>query len=440
MKNLSARELWETALGELQIQVSRPNYRTWFEKTEGSSLQDNHLIVSVPNTFVAEYLDKSQRALIEKTLMGITSSADIRVSFQVNGHLEVPSHRKSPLTPAPSNLNPNYVFRNFVVGNNNRIAFEAAREVAAHAGQSFNPLFIHGGVGLGKTHLLHAIGHEAIANRMLVCCLSAEQFTNEFITAVRERRMDDFRARYRQVDMLLIDDISFISGKEQTEECFFHTFNDLHNADKQIVITSNQAPNEIPLVEERLRSRLQWGLVADIQPPDFETRLAVLKAKAEQKGASLAPDILELIAQQIKNNIRELEGSLNRVIAYARLLRASPTLTMAQEALKNMGSTGGEKTQLPSPSFLLQAVADSFHLTPEDLKGSRRDKEAVLARRVAMYLLRQETTYSITQIAQELGGRDPSSVTHACKKLAAELEGNQHLRRVLQDIQKKLKS
>ena len=416
------------------------NYRTWFEKTEGASLQDNHLVVSVPNTFVSEYLDKSQRSLVEKTLMGITASPDIRVSFQVNGRLESPSPgEKLSITPAPSNLNPNYVFRNFVVGNNNRIAFEAAREVAAHAGQSFNPLFIHGGVGLGKTHLLHAIGHEALANRMLVSCVSAEQFTNEFITSVRERRMDDFRARYRHADMLLIDDISFISGKEQTEECFFHTFNDLHNADKQIVITSNQSPKEIPLAEERLRSRLEWGLVADIQPPDFETRLAVLKAKAEQKGASLAPDILELIAQQIKQNIRELEGSLNRVIAYARLLRASPTLAMAEEALKNMGSPKPERSQ-SSPSFLLQAVADSFQLTPDDLIGSRRDKEAVLARRVAMYLLRQETNYSVTQIAQELGGRDPSSVTHACKKLVGEIEGNHYLQRVLQDIQKKLKS
>ena len=444
MNTRTAPDIWEAALGELQLQVSKPNYRTWLEKTAGLSYQDNLLVVSVPNTFVAEYLDRSQRSLIEKTLIGILGSTDVRVAFQVNGHYPTANGvNNGKFLPAPPNrpgLNPGYVFESFVVGDTNRIAYEAAREVAANPGKSFNPLFIYGGVGLGKTHLLHAVGHAALSRNMQVVCVSAEQFTNDFVSSVRERRMEEFRTRYRKLDVLLIDDISFLSGKEQTEECFFHTFNELHNAARQIVITSNQPPKAMLLTEERLRSRLEWGLVVDVKMPDLPTRLAILQAKVRQKGADVSVDVLELLAEQAKHNIRELEGSLNRIIAYAKLLRASPTREMAELALDSISAKEPASIEAGAPTLLLQAVAETFRLTIDDLKGPRRDREAALARRVAMYLLRQETGISVTQIGEEMGGRDVSAVTHACKKLASELETNNFLKRKIEDIEKRLNS
>jgi len=441
MNTRTALDIWETALGEIQLQVSKPNYRTWFEKTVGLSYQDHLLVVSVPNTFVAEYLDHSQRSLIEKTLIGVLGSSEVRVTFQVNG-LHQTANGYGKFLPAISHhpgLNPGYVFDSFVVGETNRIAYEAARDVAANPGKSFNPLFIYGGVGLGKTHLLHAIGHTVLSRNMQVTCVSAEQFTNDFVSSVRERRTEEFRAHYRNLDILLIDDISFLSGKEQTEECFFHTFNELHNSARQIVVTSNQPPSALLLTEERLRSRLEWGLVVDVKPPDLPTRLAILQAKARQKGADVSTDVLELLAEQAKQNIRELEGSLNRIVAYAKLLRASPTREMAELALTSVAREP-PAVEAGTPALLLQAVAESFHLTVDDLKSPRRDREAALARRVAMYFLRRETGISITQIGEELGGRDVSAVTHAVKKLTTELETNNFLKRRLADIEKRLSS
>ena len=443
MDNRTARDIWEATLGELQLQVSPPNYRTWFEKTVGLNYQDNLLAVSVPNTFVAEYLDRNQRSLIEKTLIGILNSTEVRVTFQVNGRCATPNSITGKFLPAPLNrpaLNSGYVFETFVVGDTNRIAYESAREVAAKPGKSFNPLFIFGGVGLGKTHLLHAIGHAALSRNMQVACVSAEQFTNDFVSSVRERRTEEFRTRYRSLDVLLIDDISFLSGKEQTEECFFHTFNELHNAARQIVITSNQPPKAMLLTEERLRSRLEWGLVVAVKPPDLPTRLAILQAKASQKGSPISADVLELLAEQAKQNIRELEGSLNRIIAYAKLLHASPTREMAELALESISAKEPASIEAGAPTLLLQTVAETFRLTIDDLKGPRRDRETALARRVAMYLLRQETGISVTQIGEELGGRDVSAVTHACKKVVGELETNNFLKRKIDEIEKKLTS
>jgi len=446
METRTAREIWEASLGELQIQVSKPNYRTWLEKTEGINYQDNHLVVSVPNTFVAEYLDRNQRSLIEKTLIGITGAPEIKVSFQVNGHRPMylsASPNETKYLPMPLNrpsLNPNYLFASFVVGECNRIAYEAAKEVAANPGRTFNPLFICGGVGLGKTHLLHAIGHAALARNMQVNCVSAEQFTNEFVNSVRERKTEEFRNKYRTLEMLLVDDISFLSGKEQTEECFFHTFNDLHNAHHQIVVTSNEPPKALLLTEERLRSRFEWGLVVDIQPPDLPTRLAILQAKARQKGVEITLDVLELLALQAKQNIRELEGLLNRIIAYAKLLRAAPTRELAQLALENISHKELRNRETLTPARLLQAVADSFRIPLDDLKSPKRNKETALARRLAMYLLRQETGLSVAQVGEALGGRDASAVTHACRKVAGELESNTYLKRTIEDIQKRLNS
>ena len=440
MGTRTAKGIWEAALGELQIQVSKPNYRTWFQKTVGDGYQDNCFVVGVPSVFVAEYLDKNQRSLIEKALIGLTSP-DIKVTFRVNGkHHEPPdAHRDELNVPAftatyNNRLKPGYIFDSFIEGNGNRLARAAALAVAHNPGGSYNPLFIYGGVGLGKTHLLHAIGHVGLANRLKVICVSAEQFTNEFIAAIRERKNEEFRNKYRSVDVLLIDDIQFISGKEQTEESFFHTFNELHNGNRQIVITSDRPPKSMPRLEERLRSRFEWGLVVDIQPPKLETRLAILQAKAIQQAVDISSEVLEFIARQGQRNIRELEGSLNRVVAYAKLLGASLTVELAAQALEDVASKEPGSASI-TPRLLVETVASSFQLAPADLEGQKRDKETALARRVAMYIIRQETNCTLAQIGHELGSRDAAAVTNAYKRIAGDIDNNPYLRRKILDIQ-----
>ncbi|MFC2019948.1 chromosomal replication initiator protein DnaA [Chloroflexota bacterium] len=441
MGSRSPQEIWEAALGEIEVQISKPNYRTWFEKTAGLSYQDNKFVIGVPNTFIAEYLDKSQRSLIEKTLIGITHQG-AKVIFQVDTKCQESltsqgRREDSVRSPAPSlpKFNAKYTFDSFVVGDSNRLAQAAALGVAQTPGSNYNPLFIYGGPGLGKTHLLHAVGHTAMDRHLKVLYVSAEKFTNEFVTAIREKNTQEFRAKYRSVDMLLIDDIHFISGKEQTEESFFHTFNELHNANHQIVITSDTAPKAMPLIEERLRSRFEWGLIADIQPPDIETRLAILQAKVAQKQLEIAPEVLELIAQRVQKNVRELEGAINRVTAYANLIQSEPTPETAARALDDIAGKA-PLANLITP--ILEAVADSFKLASSDLLGRRRDKETALARQLAMYLIRQECHLSLAAIGQEMGGRDSSTVIHACKKISNDLSTNPYVQRKVRDSQQRL--
>ncbi len=444
MEVRTAQEIWETALGELQVQVSKPNYRTWLEKTAGLSYQDKQFTVGVPNTFVAEYLDKNQRSLIEKTLVGLTRQ-DIKVTFHVDGRqqnspISYAQRQDMPsVTPTvPPRFNPRYTFDSFIVGTGNRLAHAAALGVAENPGHSYNPLFIYGGVGLGKTHLLQAIGHMALASGLVVLYAPAEQFTNELTNAIRDRKTQEFRNKYRSVDVLLIDDIPFISGKEQTEENFFHTFNELHNANHQITITSDCPPKSISLLQERLRSRFEWGLIAEIQPPDLETRLAILQAKTQQIGINIASDVLELIALRAQQNIRELEGTLNRVIAFAKLIRATPTPELAAQALEDIATKEPERAYI-TPDQIIEAVANSFQLTPPDLKSQKR-KQATVARQVAIYLIKQETNCSLAQIGQELGGRDPSFVSRAYRKVVSEIDTSPYLRRKIRDIQQTIHS
>jgi chromosomal replication initiator protein len=431
----TAQEIWEAALGELQVQFNKANYRTWLQNTVGLSYQDNRFVVGTPNTFVSEYLDRNQRSLIEKTLIGLTCG-DIEVHFSVDGrHQE--QEAAPPPQPASPGCNPRYTFDSFVVGNCNRLAYAAALGVAESPAKSYNPLFIYGGAGLGKTHLLHAIWHVAQVRQARVIYVSAEEFTNEFVAAIRERKTNEFRRKFRGVDMLLIDDIQFISGKEQTEESFFHTFNELHNASHQIVITSDRLPKSMPLLEDRLRSRFEWGLITDIEPPDFETRLAILQVKAAQEGVNLPPAVLEFIAHRVKQNIRRLEGSLNRVIAYAHLTGASPTPELASRALEDLAARQPLSAPI-SPTLVIESVASSFQMTPEDLTGRKRDRETALARQVAMFLLHQETDSSLAQIGEALGGRDHSTVTHALQKIAADIDASSPLRRKILDIQQRM--
>jgi chromosomal replication initiator protein len=430
----SAQDIWETALGQLQVEVSKVNFATWFKKTSGVSHGDGRFVISAPNTFIAEYLEKNQRSLIERVLAGILH-AEVSVELEVaNGA----GTKCAPVTSLPL-FNPRYTFDTFVVGNSNNLAYAAASKVVESPGQNFNPLYIHGAPGLGKTHLLHAIGNSAVHQSYKVLCVSAEQYTNELVSSIRDRTTDDFRKKYRAVDFLLVDDIQFFGGKEQTEESFFHTFNELHGANRQIVVTSDRPPKGLPALKEKLRSRLEMGLVADLQAPDFDTRVSLLRARAGRAGVEMDDDVIEFIALQIKDNVRALEGALNRVVAYSRLLRTAITTEVAARAIDDIASKQ-PRLAPPTPSLIVETVASAFQTTLSDIRGRRRDGKTVLARQTSMYLMREETQASLAEIGRELGGRSPATISYACEKMAQVLNNDPQLRRQVFNIQQKLHS
>jgi len=333
-------------------------------------------------------------------------------------------------------LNPRYTFDAFIVGNSNRLAHAASLAVAEAPGESYNPLFLYGGVGLGKTHLLHAIGHQGVETGLAVLYVSSEQFTNEIINAIRYRTTEEFRAKYRSVDILLVDDIQFIAGKESTEEEFFHTFNSLYEMSKQIVICSDRPPKAIVSLEERLRSRFEWGLIADIQPPDLETRMAILRAKADLLRYWVPDDIIAYIAGRVQTNIRELEGCLNRLMAYQQLHRTDLTMEVARAAMSSLGNDNKESRL--NIKQIAQAVAEYYHISLEAMCGKQRDKHIVMPRQIAMYLMRQETQASLLEIGQLFGGRDHSTVLHACEKIDRAVNINPALRREIVAIREQL--
>ena len=433
MKLGSAREIWQAALELLQRQVSLLNYETWLKDTVGLSCHEDQLVVGVSSTFAVECLDRDLKPLIKKTLAKSTGrplEVQFRVYQEVEGGAPYPWHRPT--------FNPKYTFSSFVVGSSNRLAHAAALGVAERAGTSHNPLFIYGGVGLGKTHLLHAIGHMVLQIPIRVIYVTAEQFTNEFIAGLRERRIEDFDNKYRSVDMLLIDDVQFFAGKQETQEKLFHTFNDLHNANRQIVLSSDRPPRALSLLEDRLRSRFEWGLIADIQPPDLETRVAILQAKAEQQQAELPLEVLYFIARHVPSNIRELEGALNRLAAYAKLTHSTPTPQLASQVLT--GITAADFKQALTPELIINTVAEHFKLDPDTLRGKRRDKPIALARHVAMYLLREETQCTWSEIGRELGGKDHKAALYGHHKMATEIDANYALHREVLQIKELLYS
>ncbi|MFH0847521.1 MAG: chromosomal replication initiator protein DnaA [Chloroflexota bacterium] len=344
--------------------------------------------------------------------------------------------RERQLVAATPHLSSRYTFDSFVVGDCNRLAHAAALEVVQSPGKTYNPLFIYGGAGLGKTHLVQAIGHKAREANCGVVYVSGEEFTNEFVSAVQSRHMDSFRQRYRGADMLLIDDIQFIGGKEQTEACFFHTFNELHNASRQIVMTCDQPPASLPSLSERLRSRFSWGLVTHLESPDTTTRKEILRRRAEKEGANLGQDVLDFIAGKINQNMRELEGSLNRVIAYAKLLKTTLTPELAAQALADIGERA-DSLQV-NPRQVISAVSQSFGLSPEDITGKRRSRRVALAREMVMYLLRELSGLSLSEIGREVGSRKAFAVSHACARIKELVPTNPEIKQKLTSIQASL--
>ncbi len=446
---MDAKQVWRAALGELQVSLSPANYETWLKETALIAVSDNRFRVAVPNGFAKDWLETRYRSLISQTLARIVGNG-VQVDFEVQEGLVVDHDDDDapakPLTaPATgrvdvvrgageggtANINPRYTFRNFIVGSANRLAHAASLSVAERPGQAYNPLFLYGGVGLGKTHLMHAIGNQVIARfpRKRVVYASSEKFTNEFITSIQQGRIDDFRARYRRIDLLLIDDIQFIADKERTQEEFFHTFNAIHEDGKQIVLSSDRPPKLITTLEERLRSRFEWGLIADLTAPDLETRIAILRAKAEEHTMSIGSDVLEFIARKVASNIRELEGALNRIVAYAAMGGMPISIELAQAVLSNV--LYNPKRRMATPERIAQVVADYYGVDLEALKGQKRDRAIVTPRQIAMYLMRAETDVSLLRIGQELGGRDHSTVLHACDKIDRETQHNEEMRREL---------
>jgi chromosomal replication initiator protein len=438
-------ELWSAVLGDLELQVTRPTYQTWLKETSGLALRDNVLTVKVPTPFAAEWLEKRMYRLIQTTAQRV-GQAPLEVQFQVGEQQESRIADAEPLPPPPANggnghaptvrLSERYTFASFVVGPSNRLAYSAARAVSDAPGRSYNPLFIYAGVGLGKTHLLHAIAHEVSAKGLDLRYVTSEQFTNEFIGAIRERTTEEFRARYRSLDVLLIDDIQFISGKEQTQEGFFHTFNDLHNSGRQIVIASDRPPKALSLLEDRLRSRFEWGLIADIQPPDLETRMAILRSKATQLHMAADDDVVEFLARKVQKNVRELEGSLNRLAAYAALTGHAITVETAQQALADLLVDASRRAA--TPSQVIESVANRFNVNRGALSGKRRDKQTAQARQVAMYLLREELGLPFTEIGRLLGDRDHSTVTHAVGKINYDINVDTVLRKTILEVKERL--
>jgi len=452
------QRIWAAALGELQLGVTKANFETWFKDTSILSEEDDVYCVAVPNAFAREWLENKYRPQVRQAVQHIVGrTVDVRFVTAPAGASAPPGGRPGPrpgIPPAQASsaptaaerrempvsavLNPRYAFSTFVVGSNNRLAHAAALSVAERPGHSYNPLFVYGGSGLGKTHLMHAIGNAVMSRhpRKRVAYATSEKFTNEFINSIRGQKQEEFRDRYRRIDVLLIDDIQFIAGKEGTQDEFFHTFNAIHEEGKQIVLSSDRPPKAIASLEERLRSRFEWGLIADISPPDLETRIAILRAKAEAQNVAVPPPVIDFLAQRIVSNIRELEGALTRVVAYATLNAVPVTTELAQQMLQHLLQT--PRRQTLSPDKIVEIVARYYQVPAEQLRGKARDRQIVLPRQVAMYLMREETEAPLLRIGAALGGRDHSTVLHGCEKIEREMQADDDLRREVNSVREML--
>jgi chromosomal replication initiator protein len=442
-------QIWSAVQEELRFQLAKPSYETWLKNTSLLSAEGGIFRIGVPSKLAKDWLEDRFAGLIQETLQAVTGT-EVEVDFVVSAT----DHRtggdgdgvlltadevvdQAPAI-APSELNEKFKFSSFVVGNNSRFAHAAAKAVADAPGETYNPLFLYGGVGLGKTHLMHAIGHEVRrrfpAKRVLY--QPSEQFMNEVIASIQNARQSELRMKYRTVDVLLIDDIQFLAGKDRTKEEFFHTFNALHEINKQIVISSDRPPKEIPTLEDRLRSRFEQGLLADIQPPDFETRLAILKSKLGGRNQTVSEEVLSFIAHKVQKNIRELEGALTRILAFSAIHQRQIGESDAADLLTDIIPAG---TRRPLTIGRIQeTVADYYQISLDDMKSKRRDKHIVFPRQVAMFLVREETPSSLPAIGQAFGGRDHTTALHSIEKIMNELKEDERLRYELQAIRERL--
>ena len=445
---MNAEQAWQATLGQLQMEMSKAAYDTWVKSAEMVNYDEDTFTIGVQNAYARDWLENRLTSKVTRLLTSMMNRPQIArfvvwqkdTPFQAHETQEEESISLPAASPAVNaSLNSRYTFDSFVVGPSNRMAHAACMAVAetadsSHTSRSYNPLFLYGGVGMGKTHLLHAIGNAAQQKGLYVLYVSSEDFTNDLVEAIRNRSTAAFRERYRRADVLLVDDIQFIAGKESTQEEFFHTFNTLHGQEKQIIMSSDRPPKAMVTLEDRLRSRFEWGLTVDIQPPDMETRIAILRTKAERTGRQVPPEILDIIARQIQSNIRELEGALTRVLAYADLSGQALTPELVNTALADL---------LPNrstiePDQIVTAVASAFGLTTERLLGRDRSREVALPRQIAMYLLREEINISLPQIGATLGGRDHTTVMYACEKVTDMIERDDRMRRQIIQIREQL--
>lgn len=488
---MQQERLWQTVLGDIEITLSRGNYITWFKNTALLKQTEDQVVIAVPNIFIKQQLEKKYAALIAETLTknGVTAKTiifkiqsipqAIRADRQdraessvaapsVSGNLqdalddvqhqtqsfETPARQQAPRLFQQSRgggaggstnslahayrqgINDRYTFENFIVGSGNELAYAACQAIAVHPGEKYNPLFLYGGVGIGKTHLIQAVGNAILAKNPAarVVYVTSEQFVQEFVDALRFKKNTDFADYYRSADLLIVDDIQFLAGKEKIQEEFFHTFNALHQASKQIILSSDKPPGEIPTLEERLRSRFVWGMSIDMQTPDFETRCAIVQIKAESHAVSLPSDVVDYLASNIQTNIRELEGALNQLLAFCEMRGLEPTMSVAAGLL---GNTQARPKHITSRQ-IVEHCARYYSLKLDDILGPKRDKDIVLPRQIAMYMLRNELHLSFPKIAQELGRKDHTTAMHSVEKITAELPLNQILRSAVHDIKEQL--
>ena len=440
-------DLWDKILNIVKSELTEIGFNTWIKCIEPNSIVQDSIYLTVPNEFTKGILEARYKDLLSNAVK-LVCSKKLEIKFILPGEepLKINTDTSSVLKDKEkekdeiynSTLNPRYTFDTFVVGNSNRFAHAASLAVAEAPAKAYNPLFIYGGVGLGKTHLMHAIGHYILNTtpNARVVYVTSEKFTNELINSIKDDKNTEFRSKYRNVDILLVDDIQFIAGKERTQEEFFHTFNTLYEANKQIIISSDRPPKEIPTLEDRLRSRFEWGLISDIQPPDFETRIAILKKKADVEHLNVPNEVMVYIANKIQSNIRELEGALIRIVAFSSLTNKEISVDLATEALKDLISNKSKQITISS---IQDIVSSYFNLKPEDFKSKRRTKNVAYPRQIAMFLSRKLTDISLPKIGEEFGGRDHSTVIHAYEKITSELEKDNGLKETLDDLTKKIK-
>jgi len=444
---MTQEEIWQSVLAQVQLNISRPNFATWFRDTKILEIKEGQAIILVPNSFAKEWLENKYHKSIFKIIHNLNEG--IKELRYVVNKSDTKILKKLPVLETEqlefqefkvdkeTSLNPRYTFENFVIGPFNELAQAAAFAASEKPGSVYNPLFIYGGVGLGKTHLLQAIGNEVLKNSSSkkVKYISSEKFTSGVVSSIRNHDMENFKARYQEIDVLIIDDVQFLAGKEKTQEEFFHIFNSLYEKNKQIILSSDKPPKAIQALAERLRSRFEGGMIADIGYPDFETRMAILKTKAEERKIILQENVFEYLASNIQRNIRELEGALNRLVVYQKMNKQSPDLDTIKSLLKNILFS---PTKVITPKKIIEAVAEFYDLREKDLLDSCRKKEIVRPRQIAMYLIREELKSSFPFIGRKFGGKDHTTAIYSCEKIKKELEKNQNLSEEINLIRQKV--